>query len=178
MARRCRSPDARSGPQRVSSQRIRPHFLCEAKQKEVIQLGGELKRVPPNFCWSDKIWKGYDVTQVFKPNGMHPCDACKKEKKVCSESAEYCYCHNPKHKVKWYYDPPKGKGYQLWENVTEGSPCSPVFRTLDELCEWAEKNATTFANFKATKEEWKKMLKEDDVHAEMVWPNGIKWLLY
>ena len=62
------------------------------------------------------------------------------------------------------FDPPKGKGYQLWETTSEGSPTSPVFRTLDELCEWCEKNATTFGSFKATKDEWKKMLVEDDVH--------------
>lgn len=42
-------------------------------------------------------------------------------------------------------DPPLGEGYQLWENCTEGSPQSPVFKTLDELCTWCEPNATTFA---------------------------------
>lgn len=62
------------------------------------------------------------------------------------------------------YDPPKGNGYQLWENVSEGSPQSPVFKTLDELCEWCAENATTFASHKATKEEWFKMLSEDFVH--------------
>jgi len=29
--------------------------------------------------------------------------------------------------------PPKGPGYQLWETVSEGSPVSPVFATLDEF---------------------------------------------
>lgn len=60
-------------------------------------------------------------------------------------------------------NPPTGEGYQLWENVTEGSPISPVFKTLDELCTWCEKNATTFASFKATKERWKEMLLNDCV---------------
>ncbi len=49
-----------------------------------------------------------------------------------------------KHKQWEPFDPPKGEGYQLWENTTEGSPSSPVFETLDELCEWAAENATTF----------------------------------
>lgn len=61
-------------------------------------------------------------------------------------------------------EPPRGEGYQLWENCSEGSPVSPVFRTLEELCAWAENNATTFGHFKATKDEWMKMLKEDHVY--------------
>lgn len=56
------------------------------------------------------------------------------------------------------YDPPTGDGFQLWETTSEGSPQSPVFATLEELCAWCEDNATTFASFKATKEQWFKML--------------------
>jgi hypothetical protein len=63
-------------------------------------------------------------------------------------------------------EPPKGEGYQLWENVSEGSAVSPVFASLDELCVWCEGNATTFAHFKATAAEWKKMLEADFVHAK------------
>jgi hypothetical protein len=33
-------------------------------------------------------------------------------------------------------DPPKGEGYQLWETVSEGSPCSPVFKSPEELAHW------------------------------------------
>lgn len=62
------------------------------------------------------------------------------------------------------YDPPTGDGFQLWENTSEGSPQTPVFETLDGLCSWCEDYATTFADFKATKEEWKKMLEGDNVH--------------
>jgi hypothetical protein len=61
------------------------------------------------------------------------------------------------------FEPPVGEGYQLWENTSEGSPESPVFITLEELCEWCAENATTFANFKATKEEWKSMFEADFV---------------
>lgn len=56
------------------------------------------------------------------------------------------------------YEPPKGEGFQLWETTSEGSPISPVFKTLDELCVWAEKNATTFGDNRASAEQWKKML--------------------
>jgi len=61
------------------------------------------------------------------------------------------------------FEPPIGEGYQLWETTSEGSPSSPVFATLDELCEWCEANATTFANYRATKEEWKQMLDDNFV---------------
>lgn len=59
------------------------------------------------------------------------------------------------------HDPPTGPGYQLWQDTSEGSPISPVFATLDELCQWAEKNATTFGSSRASAAEWKKMLLEE-----------------
>jgi len=34
---------------------------------------------------------------------------------------------------------------------------------LDELCEWASENETTFALFKVSKDEWKSMLENDFV---------------
>ena len=60
-------------------------------------------------------------------------------------------------------EPPTGEGYQLWETTSEGSPNSPVFKTLEELCEWCETNTNTFARFKATKEQWMQMLSDDFV---------------
>lgn len=76
----------------------------------------------------------------------------------------------PTPEIKRQYDewkdvePPTGDGYQLWEDVSEGSPVSPVFATLDELCTWAAEHATTFAQFKATADEWKDMLDGGIVH--------------
>jgi hypothetical protein len=61
-------------------------------------------------------------------------------------------------------EPPTGDGYQLWEDCSEGSPVSPVFASLDELCAWAADHATTFASFRATVEEWKEMLDGGIVH--------------
>ena len=77
----------------------------------------------------------------------------------------------PSPKVKKQYadwkpaDPPSGDGYQLWEDCSEGSPVSPVFTSLDELCAWCSDNATTFADFRATAEEWRGMLDGGVVHA-------------
>lgn len=59
------------------------------------------------------------------------------------------------------YEPPSGEGYQMWENTSEGSPQSPIFETLDELCEWCSENASIFgtSNF-VSKEKWMECLKD------------------
>lgn len=61
-------------------------------------------------------------------------------------------------------EPPTGDGYQLWEICSDGSPQSPVFSSIEELCTWAADHATTFASFKATAEEWRNMLDDDCVY--------------
>ncbi|HRQ87325.1 MAG TPA: hypothetical protein PLA50_00900 [Bacteroidia bacterium] len=60
-------------------------------------------------------------------------------------------------------EPPAGDGYQLWETTTEGSPVSPVFGSLEALCEWAASNATTFGRFTASAADWMKMLQDGHV---------------
>ena len=55
------------------------------------------------------------------------------------------------------YEPPAGDGYQLWETTSEGSPVTPVFATIEELCDYAAINCSTFADIKATAEEWRSM---------------------
>lgn len=122
-----------------------------------------LKRVPLNFDYPiGMVWKGYlpDI-QTFKDlfndtmpfigkiqEGESICTACDRINNNCSENAPYCVWHNPELKEQWFKEVPKGRGYQLWENTTEGSPISPVFETLDSLCEWCENNATVFAGQK------------------------------
>jgi hypothetical protein len=64
-------------------------------------------------------------------------------------------------------DPPEGDGYQLWETTSEGSPISPVFATLDELCTYAADNCSVFGGVFTTADRWREML--DDglvVHRE------------
>mgnify|MGYP001596464995 CR=1 FL=1 len=83
----------------------------------------------------------------------HTCRICKGSGKIW-QTPEIKKAHD-----RWKdFEPPEGDAFQLWENTSEGSPQSPVFKTLDELCEWAETSATTFGSSTATKEEWKKML--------------------
>jgi len=62
------------------------------------------------------------------------------------------------------FDPPIGDGFQLWNTTTEGHPMSPVFDTLEKLCEYLEtKKASVFGSNTATKEKWFEMLSEDFV---------------
>jgi len=136
-------------------------------------MGRELKRVPLNFDYEiGKIWKGYlPSMETFRTlfaekypylNDYHCqsdiCSKCEINNGECSESADYCLWYNENNKSKWFKEVPVGEGYQLWETTSEGSPQSPVFATIDELCEWCAKNATTFADCKTTKNEWKRML--------------------
>lgn len=133
-------------------------------------MGRELKRVPLDFNYPiGKVWYGY-YDKYF--NFCHSeysagCEGCKEYAKIKGVKITSCGCPDfegfyniPKLDV----EPPTGEGFQLWESTTEGSPKSPVFKTLEELCEWCETNATTFASFTATKEEWFTMLNDDTVH--------------
>jgi hypothetical protein len=60
-------------------------------------------------------------------------------------------------------EPPTGSAYQLWETTSEGSPVSPPFETLNDLCRWCQDNATTFGSFKVSADEWYRMLDADRV---------------
>lgn len=74
-------------------------------------------------------------------------------------------------------DPPEGEGYQLWETTSEGSPKTPVFATLDELCAYAAEHCTTFADSKASAEGWRHMLDGGIVGVEMADDKGNRILL-
>lgn len=62
------------------------------------------------------------------------------------------------------FDPPIGEGFQLWETTSEGSPISPVFASMSELCEWCSSNATTFGSFKVSATKWRELFEDDFVH--------------
>lgn len=63
------------------------------------------------------------------------------------------------------YEPPAGEGFQLWETTSEGSPKTPVFETLEALCEYCEKeNVSVFGRSTATKQEWLQILDSGFVH--------------
>ena len=114
-------------------------------------MGRELKRIPLDFDWPlNKIWRGYLFSTCLDDDD---CDACRKFTKLKGIPLTTYDCPD----FEPFKGPPPGDGFQLWETTSEGSPTSPVFATLDDLCEWCTDNATTFANFTATKDEWRKM---------------------
>jgi hypothetical protein len=136
-------------------------FNTVIPSKEMLDLTSGLAERGPSFIGHDAIdnWTAY--RKIVEAAGFDPkvwgiCKTCKGEGMI--KSKEY---------KEWEsYEPPEGEGFQLWETCSKGSPCSPVFETLDELCEYAEKNCTTFGSNKTTKEKWKEMLNEDFVRHE------------
>jgi hypothetical protein len=63
-------------------------------------------------------------------------------------------------------EPPVGDGFQLWETTSEGSPISPVFATMEELCQYAAQHCSVFASEKVSAERWREMLDADHVYVE------------
>lgn len=139
-------------------------------------MGRELRRVPMDFEYPiHKVWYGYFMDYIpntcMSTDKRDYCEQCREFAKIKEIEISSYGCPNfdkyfseISDKLKELCAPPFGDGYQLWETTSEGSPVSPVFKTLDELCEWCEDNATTFAEYKATKEEWKEMLSNDFVY--------------
>lgn len=82
------------------------------------------------------------------------CKYCKGEG-VLWQSEEIKKLHD-----EWVdFEPPTGEGFQLWNTTTEGHPMTPVFTTLELLCEYCEKeNISSFGYNGATKERWFEML--------------------
>lgn len=136
-------------------------------------MGRELKRVPMNFNYpAHKVWYGFylGVSTCMSGAKNKHCEQCRKMAEIKGMPMTSCNCpdfdkylEEPLLKLNELLAPPVGEGYQLWETTSEGSPVSPVFATLDELCEWCEKYATTFGSFKASEAEWKQMLDRDFV---------------
>lgn len=58
-----------------------------------------------------------------------------------------------------WVEPPTGEGYQMWENTSEGSPITPVFRTAEELAEYCERERVSwFGASTATKADWLRVI--------------------
>lgn len=124
-------------------------------------MGRKLMRVPLDFDYPiGKVWYGYFFVLSFCQDN---CDECKKyaEIKKIPINSYGCPDFEAFYNIHLDVEPSEGEGYQLWETTTEGSPSSPVFESLEALCEWCEENATTFGDFTATKEEWRNLLSAD-----------------
>lgn len=122
---------------------------------------GLAERSPDSFLGHDAVDRWTATRKIIQAAGMDPdtwgiCPTCKG------------HCVDPETYEAWEAweksEPPTGDGYQLWEDITEGSPQSPVFATLQELCAWCEEHATTFGDARASAQEWEKMFSEGIVY--------------
>lgn len=59
-----------------------------------------------------------------------------------------------------YIEPPIGEGYQLWSTTIDG-PCTPVFKSIEELARYCTDNETIFANQKMSYDEWYKFISDN-----------------
>ena len=129
-----------------------------------------VKRVPMDFDYPlNKVWYGYYLKPqlCLSKDDTNVCGQCMAFAKSIGIKQEEYGCPNLEEffedKLEAFLatcEPPEGEGYQLWETTSEGSPVSPVFATLEELCSWCETNYTIYGKVKAGKEEWLRYLKE------------------
>ena len=87
-------------------------------------MGRKVMRVPMGFdAPLNVIWEGYTIQdRLRKDFPVMSCSECDTKYNNCHEDADYCVFYNPIWRALWYYEPPTGPGYQLWETTTEGSP--------------------------------------------------------
>lgn len=129
-------------------------------------MGRVLRRVPLEFSYPiGKVWYGYFVDNLNFCKGdanIGMCAGCiqmAKQKGIpftehgCPDYE--AYTEDIQKQLRERFAPPEGEGYQVWDTTSEGTPLSPVFVSLEDLCEWCEKNVTYSPGHYLSKEEWK-----------------------
>jgi len=76
-------------------------------------------------------------------------------------------------------EPPIGKGYQVWESVSDGSPVSPVFKNPDDLAKWMIKNDTS-ATKDTSYKSWKNFIEKEGCSVSAIMnedgiKSGVEW---
>lgn len=103
---------------------------------DIAEFGTGLAGRESSFMGHDSInsWRATDVVITaagLDPNKWGICPACG------GHASVEAYPGQRAEADLWQpEDPPEGEGWQLWENVTEGSPISPVFDTAQALARW------------------------------------------
>lgn len=135
-----------------------------------------LKRVPLDFSYPiGEVWSGYRILSSLENSfaechhKLYDCNNCKAFGKSIGLPFTDYGCPDMdvfRREVLQTYlpklSPPVGEGYQLWETVTEGSPFSPVFATLEDLCRWCANNTTVYGNERMPYEDWLTWLSQQD----------------
>jgi len=130
-------------------------------------MGREVKRISLEFDWYERkghdTWKGYLLDEITCPlcegselshDGVKRCVLCYGAGKVC-----------PK------VEPEHGEGYQVWQDVSEGGPVSPVFLKPIDLAHWMVENDDSVTR-DTTFLQWLKFIKEESCAPSMIMSGG------
>ena len=130
-------------------------------------MSREVKRVPLDFKWPmHKIWPGF--CSVFYSIGK----AYNFTDEEMELYAEIAFGGEDEMLNQTRSDLPEGDGWQMWEDCTEGSPISPVFKTPEELAQWlADNKASAFGSMTATYEQWLATIKKGYAIGMVCGPN-------
>jgi len=122
-------------------------------------MGREVKRVHLDFDMFERegaeTWKGYLLDSI-------ECPLCKGTGKTLKDKiCPLCYGEG---KATPNIEPPKSwdekeNGFQIWQDVSEGGPVSPVFKKAEDLAKWMVANDTSITR-DTTYEGWLKFIKE------------------
>lgn len=155
-------------------------------------MGREIRMVPPDWQHppSDGLRGGrykplyYGAGGRFEQRAEEWLAACAKWQ--AGERPDYAGDDAPKYYWDWDGNPPSVEDYMLvgvpdeqcthfmlYESTSEGTPLSPAFATLDELCTYAAEHCSTFANFKTSKDNWMRMLSPGGLVTTQIAPNMI-----
>jgi hypothetical protein len=136
-------------------------------------MGRKICRVPLGFQIEiGKVWWGYKLPPVM-------CQSCNgsghsKTEVTHSYGKDYdCPVCDGNGNVYPTIELPDGKGYQLWETVSEGSPMSPIFDTPEGLARWlADNNASACGDTTLGYDQWLKFISGDGFSVSMVYMDG------
>jgi hypothetical protein len=149
-------------------------------------MGRELRKVPADWQHpeSDGSRGGRFKPLFYGAGGLYEKEAREWLERAIKwsqgERPDYAGDDAPEFFWDWDGGPPEARDYMLvgvpdeqcthfmlYESTSAGTPLSPAFETLVEVAEYAAEHATTFASFKATKEEWFRMLTDGFVTQEI-----------
>lgn len=136
-------------------------------------MGREIKRIHIDFDLFERegatTWKGYLLDAIKCPL----CDGSKKSLK--GKSCPLCWGEgevSPVIEPSKGYDFEKTDGYQVWQDVSEGGPVSPVFMKPEDLAKWMVENDDSITR-DTTYEGWLKFIKEEGSAPSMMGNLGV-----
>lgn len=147
-------------------------------------MGRELRRVPADWQHPKDEYRDRHKPLYYGAGGRYEKRArewlTEANKWATGERPDYADEDAPEFYWDWGGAPPQAEDYmlvgvpdaacthfQLYEDTSEGTPCGPVFATIEEVAEHAAEHATTFASFRASKADWLKILRDEPYVVEI-----------